>query len=149
MLVRFGCGVRASRQCSLWCADQKPHAVKAFSNFAGRELISTTFRYPTENALLRSAGDRDGFPLFQVIGWLPESLRPDRVAPGGGRILVRSRRAELVAEACITPMVQPGQVFIPMHYREVNPLIKSVVDPLSRQPSYKFCAVTLEALPPS
>jgi assimilatory nitrate reductase catalytic subunit len=67
----------------------------------------------------------------------------------GGRVLVRSRRAELVAEACITPMVQPGQVFIPMHYREVNPLIKSVVDPLSRQPSYKFCAVTLEALLPS
>jgi len=46
-------------------------------------------------------------------------------------------------------MVQPGQVFIPMHYSEVNPLIQSVVDPLSRQPSYKFCAVTLEALPPS
>jgi len=94
--------------------------VKAVSNSAGRELISTTFRYPTENALLRSAGDRDGFQLFQVIGWLPESLRLDRVAPGG-RILVRSRRAELVADACIVPTVQPGQVFIPMHYREVNP----------------------------
>ena len=80
-------------------------------------------------------------------------IHPDDAAQIGlqpqGRIRVRSRRAELVAEACITPMVQPGQVFIPMHYRELNPLIKSVVDPLSRQPSYKFCAVTLEALPPS
>jgi assimilatory nitrate reductase catalytic subunit len=67
----------------------------------------------------------------------------------GGRVLVRSRRAELVADACITPIVQPGQVFIPMHYRELNPLVLSVVDPHSRQPSYKFCAVALEALPPA
>ena len=80
-------------------------------------------------------------------------IHPDDAARIGlrpqGRIRVRSRRAELVADACITPMVQPGQVFIPMHYSEVNPLIRSVVDPYSRQPSYKFCAVTLEALPPS
>ena len=80
-------------------------------------------------------------------------IHPDDAAQIGlrpqGRIRVRSRRAELVADACITPMVQPGQVFIPMHYSEVNPLIRSVVDPYSRQPSYKFCAVTLEALPPS
>ena len=67
----------------------------------------------------------------------------------GGRVLVRSRRAELVADACITPVVQAGQVFIPMHYREVNPLTVSVVDPYSRQPSYKFCAVALQALPAS
>ncbi|MCE2825494.1 MAG: nitrate reductase, partial [Verrucomicrobium sp.] len=65
-----------------------------------------------------------------------------------GRVRVRSRRAELLADACITPAVQPGQVFIPMHYRELNPLTLTVVDPHSRQPSYKFCAVALEALPP-
>jgi len=66
-----------------------------------------------------------------------------------GRIRVRSRRAELVADAWVTPAVQPGQVFIPMHYRELNPLTLTVVDPHSRQPSYKFCAVALEALPPA
>jgi assimilatory nitrate reductase catalytic subunit len=53
-------------------------------------------------------------------------MAPRKPPPGsgcsrGGRILVRSRRAELVADACIVPTVQPGQVFIPMHYREVNP----------------------------
>jgi hypothetical protein len=89
-----------------------------------------------------------GFHCFKSSDGSPKASARIGLLPGG-RILVRSRRAELVAEACITPMVQPGQVFIPMHYREVNPLIKSVVDPLSRQPSYKFCAVTLEALPPS
>ena len=93
-----------------------------------------------------------GFNCFKSSDGSPKASAWIGLLPGGGFLCVRavrSRRAELVAEACITPMVQPGQVFIPMHYRELNPLIKSVVDPLSRQPSYKFCAVTLEALPPS
>jgi len=63
-----------------------------------------------------------------------------------GRAKVRSRRGELEADVFITPTVQPGQVFIPMHYDEVNRLTLSSFDPHSRQPSYKFCAVTLEGV---
>lgn len=63
-----------------------------------------------------------------------------------GRAKVRSRRAELEADVFITPTVQPGQVFIPMHYDAVNRLTLSSFDPHSRQPSYKFCAVTVEAV---
>jgi assimilatory nitrate reductase catalytic subunit len=59
-------------------------------------------------------------------------------------VRVRSRRASLVAVACVTPTVQPGQVFIPMHYAEVNRLTHPEFDPHSRQPNYKHCAVVLE-----
>jgi assimilatory nitrate reductase catalytic subunit len=59
-------------------------------------------------------------------------------------VRVRSRRASLVAVAFITPTVQPGQVFIPMHYAEVNRLTHPEFDPHSRQPSYKHCAVVVE-----
>lgn len=56
---------------------------------------------------------------------------------------VMSRRGELHATAFITPTVQTGQIFIPMHYREVNRLTFPAFDKYSRQPSYKACAVKI------
>ena len=63
----------------------------------------------------------------------------------GDEVGVRSRRGELVALAKVTASVAPGQLFIPMHFREVNRLTHDAVDPHSRQPSYKHCAVALSA----
>jgi len=57
------------------------------------------------------------------------------------RVLVESRRGSLVANAVLTHAVQPGQVFVPMHYEAVNRLTLAHFDPHSRQPSYKDCAV--------
>ena len=59
------------------------------------------------------------------------------------KVTVASRRATVVAKAYLTGTVAPGQVFMPMHYREVNQLTYNCVDPYSRQPSYKACAVQL------
>ncbi len=56
---------------------------------------------------------------------------------------VRSRRGEIIATAFVTTSVPEGSVFLPMHYPEVNQLTLQVVDPHSRQPSYKHCAVAL------
>ncbi|HEY3854046.1 MAG TPA: nitrate reductase [Verrucomicrobiae bacterium] len=60
------------------------------------------------------------------------------------KVYVRSRRGRLTATAFITPTVQRGQVFIPMHYAETNRLTLASFDPYSRQPSYKSCAVAIE-----
>ena len=57
---------------------------------------------------------------------------------------IRSRRGRLRATALITTTVQPGQVFVPMHFDGVNQLTFPAFDPHSRQPSYKACAVTIE-----
>jgi anaerobic selenocysteine-containing dehydrogenase len=61
----------------------------------------------------------------------------------GARVRVRSPRAEVIATAFVAPSVAPGQVFIPMHYAETNHLTLWHVDPYSRQPSYKSCAVAV------
>ena len=58
-------------------------------------------------------------------------------------VSIASRRAEIAATAFITPTVQPGQIFIPMHYAEVNELTFPAFDQHSRQPSYKASAVRI------
>lgn len=63
----------------------------------------------------------------------------------GSRVQVRSRRGVAAALAVVTATVQPGQIFLPMHFPEVNRLTFAAFDPHSRQPSYKACAVALEA----
>jgi ferredoxin-nitrate reductase len=65
----------------------------------------------------------------------------------GGRVTVRSRRGETTALAVVTPIVQPGQVFMPMHFPEVNVLTFPAYDPHSRQPAYKACAVAVSSIP--
>jgi assimilatory nitrate reductase catalytic subunit len=64
----------------------------------------------------------------------------------GARVEVRSRRGAAEAVAFLTTVVQPGQVFLPMHFAEVNTLTFPAFDPHSRQPSYKACAVVVKAL---
>ncbi len=61
----------------------------------------------------------------------------------GDAVIIRSRRGEMTASAYLAPTVQQGQIFIPMHYREVNQLTHAAFDPHSRQPNYKACAVAL------
>ncbi|MCA9040951.1 MAG: molybdopterin oxidoreductase family protein, partial [Planctomycetaceae bacterium] len=56
-------------------------------------------------------------------------------------VIVKSQRGQLRAKAFLTQSVRPGQIFIPMHYKETNLLTDAVFDPYSKQPSYKTCAV--------
>jgi assimilatory nitrate reductase catalytic subunit len=67
-------------------------------------------------------------------------IRPDET------VLVRSARAAVEARAFVTNTVQPGQVFMPMHYETMNRLTFPAFDPYSRQPAYKACAVRIEKL---
>jgi assimilatory nitrate reductase catalytic subunit len=62
------------------------------------------------------------------------------------QVAVISRRARIECTAVLTRTVQPGQIFIPMHYDVTNKLTRAEFDPHSRQPSYKHCAVRLEKL---
>jgi assimilatory nitrate reductase catalytic subunit len=58
-------------------------------------------------------------------------------------VCIRSRRGEVEATAAILGSVQPGQLFMPMHYGITNHLTADAFDPYSKQPSYKACAVTI------
>ena len=56
-------------------------------------------------------------------------------------VQIQSRRGQVKARARISATIQPGQVFLPMHHRDVNTLTHGTFDLHSRQPSYKACAV--------
>jgi assimilatory nitrate reductase catalytic subunit len=62
----------------------------------------------------------------------------------GDRVVVRSRRGVAHAVAVVTGTVGVGQIFLPMHFEEVNRLTLAAFDPHSRQPAYKSCAVAVE-----
>jgi assimilatory nitrate reductase catalytic subunit len=62
----------------------------------------------------------------------------------GDHIVVSSQRGHLHARAVVTPAVQPGQLFLPMHYDTTNLLTHAAFDPYSHQPAYKACAVSVE-----
>ena len=64
----------------------------------------------------------------------------------GDPVVVASRRGRLDARAFVTLTIQPSQLFIPMHYAAANQLTFPAVDPYSRQPAYKNCAVRLEKM---
>lgn len=57
---------------------------------------------------------------------------------------LRSRRGAVTVDVVETSAVQPGQVFVNMHFAETNRLTFPAFDPHSRQPAYKHCAVQLE-----
>ena len=61
----------------------------------------------------------------------------------GHRVEVSSRRGRAEVRAIVTSTVQPGQLFMAMHDRQTNLLTLENVDPESRQPCYKHCAVAI------
>jgi assimilatory nitrate reductase catalytic subunit len=62
------------------------------------------------------------------------------------KVVVASRRGQVIATVFITNTVQAGQLFIPMHYSVANTLTFPGFDPYSRQPAYKACAVSVVGL---
>lgn len=64
----------------------------------------------------------------------------------GEEVKASSRRGNLIGKAWVTGEVKPGVVFIPMHYTEnaANRLTNAALDPVSKTPEYKICAVKLE-----
>lgn len=64
----------------------------------------------------------------------------------GQKARIRSRRGQLEASAFVCQTVPAGKIFISMHYRQVNILTREDVDPYSREPNFKICAVSVERI---
>jgi predicted molibdopterin-dependent oxidoreductase YjgC len=69
---------------------------------------------------------------------------------GSGRVHVISRRGTIELAARVTPRIRPGIVFIPFHFAEAaaNILTHAALDPVSKIPEYKVCAVRIERAGP-
>lgn len=57
-----------------------------------------------------------------------------------------SRRGEVVTKAIVTDLIQPGNIFMSFHFMEANAnvLTNPALDPISKIPEYKVCAVRVE-----
>ncbi|MFI2635394.1 molybdopterin oxidoreductase family protein [Streptomyces collinus] len=70
-------------------------------------------------------------------------------AAEGDPVAVVSRRGRAVAPARITNAIRPDTVFMPFHWPgegRANTLTNPALDPTSRMPEFKACAVRLEAV---
>jgi assimilatory nitrate reductase catalytic subunit len=103
----------------------------------------TSAQWHTQTRTGKSHVLRKLYPAGVYVEISHEDAEALRLEPGD-RVRVRSARGSLEAAAYIAPSVMAGQVFIPMHYAETNALTHWHVDPYSRQPGYKCCAVALE-----
>jgi formate dehydrogenase major subunit/formate dehydrogenase alpha subunit len=65
---------------------------------------------------------------------------------GNRRVRITSRRGSIEAEAWVTDRVPPGMVFANFHFPEAsaNELTLAALDPVSKIPEYKICAVKVE-----
>ena len=101
----------------------------------------------------------------QLHEMVPENyveMHPDDAAAmnviTGDMIRLTTRRGEIVIKALVVGTVQRGQVFVPMHFADLDPQDKAIygsrlaatnrltmnwVDPDCKQPIYKHCAVSL------
>ena len=102
----------------------------------------TSSQWHTNTRTGKSEVLRKLYPATLYIEINPLDAERLGIAPHA-RVTISSRRAQITASACVTPTVQPGQIFAPMHYALVNQLTCPSFDPYSRQPSYKACAVAV------
>ena len=64
----------------------------------------------------------------------------------GQQVRLRTRRGKITAKAQISDKAVPGTIFIPFHFAEAsaNKLTNAALDPVSKIPEYKVCAVQIE-----
>ena len=105
----------------------------------------TAAQWHTQTRTAKSAVLRQLGPRQIYIEINPQDARSEGIRPSQD-VIVESQRGRLRAKAFVTPTVQPGQVFIPMHYDATNKLTHAHFDPYSKQPSYKDCAVRVRCV---
>jgi assimilatory nitrate reductase catalytic subunit len=99
-------------------------------------------QWHTQTRTAKSAILRKLYPQEPFVEINPQDAARLRVRTGDS-VEVWSQRGRMSGRAVVTPGVQVGQVFIPMHYGGTNLLTHSSFDPYSHQPAYKSCAVNV------
>jgi formate dehydrogenase major subunit/formate dehydrogenase alpha subunit len=88
--------------------------------------------------------------LMEVYGKSLIEVNPEDAVKlginGNNRVRVTSRRGSIEAEAWVTDRVPSGMVYANFHFPEVpaNELTIAALDPISKIPEYKVCAVKVE-----
>jgi len=116
---------------------EKPSERFPFLLLTGRGSASQwhTQTRTSKSAVLRKLYPEEPFVEINPLDAKELDLRQNEL------VTIQSQRGHMRATAFLTNNVQPGQVFVAMHYEEANRLTDAVFDPYSKQPAYKACAV--------
>jgi formate dehydrogenase major subunit/formate dehydrogenase alpha subunit len=121
-------------------APELPDDEYPFILSTGRVL----YHFHSGNMTRRSKG------IMQVYGQALVEINPDdavKLGLNGNKTLrITSRRGTIESEAWITDRVPPGVVYANFHFPEnsANELTLAALDPVSKIPEYKVCAVKVE-----
>jgi assimilatory nitrate reductase catalytic subunit len=121
---------------------EQPNAKYPFVLLTGR---GSAAQWHTQTRTSKSAVLRKLYPSELYVEINPHDSKRLGIR-SGDRVAVASQRGQLRARALVTPAVQPGQLFIPMHYGTTNQLTHAAFDRYSSQPAYKACAVSITPL---
>ncbi len=105
----------------------------------------TSSQWHTQTRTGKSDVLRKLYPENPYVEINPQDAERLEIRPNH-KVRVRSRRGEIEVTAVLLSSVQPGQLFMSMHYDVTNHLTADAFDPYSKQPSFKACAVTIEAV---
>jgi anaerobic selenocysteine-containing dehydrogenase len=119
---------------------EPPDADFPFLLLTGRGTVA---QWHTQTRTAKSSVLRKLYPQEMYIEMNSRDAS-ELLVQSGDSVQIISRRGRAVAQVMVSNTVRPRQVFLPMHYAEVNHLTLEHVDPYSRQPSYKDCAVRIE-----
>jgi assimilatory nitrate reductase catalytic subunit len=94
----------------------------------------TSSQWHTQTRTGKSAVLKKLYPDHIYVEMNPLDAEPLGIE-ANQEVLIASRRGQVTATVFITNTVQPGQLFIPMHYSVANELTFPAFDPCSRQPT--------------
>ncbi|SFK33142.1 molybdopterin oxidoreductase family protein [Streptomyces pini] len=125
------------------------HRPSAEEPDADHPLLLTTGRVPAQyqsGAQTRRVAELNDAAPGPFVELHPRLAERIGVAEGEP-VAVVSRRGRAVAPARITPGIRPDTVFMPFHWPgegRANTLTNPALDPVSRMPEFKVCAVRVE-----
>jgi formate dehydrogenase major subunit len=121
--------------------NELPNADYPFFLNSGRQM----YHWHTGTMTRRASGldAREPVPVIEIH---PEDATRLGVAEGD-TVRVTSRRGSILIGVRVSLRQAPGQVFIPMHYREaaVNLLTNPTLDPYAKIAEFKVSAVRIES----
>ncbi len=92
-------------------------------------------------------------PLNDAVPASFVELHPDLAArldvDAGDLVRVTSRRGSVTAPVRLSAEIRPDTVFMPFHWEGVNRLTNPALDPTSRMPEFKVCAVNVSPVLPA
>ncbi len=121
--------------------NERPNKDYPFWLNSGR--VVEHFHTRTRTGKIGNANKFSPTPYMEMNPQAAEKLGVEH----GAYVKVSSIRGDAIVMVQCTQRIAPDAVFIPFHYHEcVNRIALGLLDPHSRQPAYKQCAVKIEVI---